>query len=138
MVNPQNYKRLILVVVLITSIAVTTGILIQLSVFSQNIEDAALSNAAEKAIERESFLKAFTDASERTITALRHSTSFEAFLDNPDKKEPFEELVLNIASSNRDIMGIRFLQPSGMEVVPRLPIKVRWRAAHCIGNRVAK
>ncbi|TCS38974.1 sensor domain-containing diguanylate cyclase [Reinekea marinisedimentorum] len=117
MLNLQKHNRLIFIVMLVASIAVTTSFIMQLSVFSSKIEDVALNNAVEKSSEREAFLKSFLKSAERSITALRNSASFRAFLEDPANKAPFAELALNIASGNRDIMGIRFLEPSGREVV---------------------
>lgn len=101
----------------IASLAVSTNFVMQLSGFLGQVEDVALNNAIQKTKEREGLIKSFLDHSKDTILALRSSSSFQKFLDDNASIDLFENLALDIAKSDRDIMSIRFLELTGKEKV---------------------
>ncbi|PWI33835.1 hypothetical protein DI392_06435 [Vibrio albus] len=61
---------------------------------------------------------AFFTRSENTITSIRESDSFNQFLTgSSSSRQSLEELALAMAKSQNDIMKIRYIDESGMEVV---------------------
>jgi diguanylate cyclase (GGDEF)-like protein/PAS domain S-box-containing protein len=113
-----NLPRLILILISFGIVIVTTDFLTQRFIFSGQTETVALANAVKKTQEREMVFSAFFTRSENTITSIRESDSFKQFLiGSSSSRQSLEELALAMAKSQKDIMKIRYIDESGMEVV---------------------
>lgn len=113
-----SLSRLILILISFGIVIVTIDFLTQRFIFSDQTETIALANAVKKSQERESVFSEFFMRSENTITSIRESDSFDQFLaGSSPSRHSLEELALIIAKTQPDIMKVRYIDESGMEVV---------------------
>ncbi len=113
----SSLPKLILFLISFGVLIVATEFLTREVILSGQTETVALVNAEQKSKERENLLLTFFADSENTIKAIRASETFNQFLITPESKQNFEELALTIAKSQQDIMKIRYIDKSGMEIV---------------------
>lgn len=114
----KSLPKLIFILISFGAIIVATEFLTRELLFAGQTETIALTNANQKTKERENLLANFFADSENTIHAIRRSQSFNQFLISPETaKKDFEQLALTFAVSQQDIMKIRYIDKSGMEVV---------------------
>ncbi len=113
----SSLPKLMVFLVSFGVLIVATEFLTREFILSDQTETVALANADQKTQERELLLLTFFANSENTIKAIRASDSFNQFLQFPQAKQEFEQLALTVARSQKDIMKIRYIDKSGMEVV---------------------
>ena len=108
-------KRFVFVLISFSLLVLITNFITQISVFSKQTEQVALTNAVEKTKERERVFKTFFANTENAVLAFRESEIFDSFFKAQDGLNSFKMAALNLAKSHQDIMTIRFIALSGME-----------------------
>lgn len=114
----SSLPKLIFILITFGALVVVTEFLTREVILEGQTETIALVNAKQKTKEREDLIAHFFVDSQNTINAIRASSTFNQFLDNPIAyKKSFEQMALTIVQSQDDIMKIRYIDSTGKEVV---------------------
>lgn len=114
----KSLLRLVFILICFGLLIISAGFLTHKVILSGQTEAVALTNAAKKTLERQGVFLNFFTRSRNTILSIRESDSLNQFLQHPSSsRQELEELALTMAKSQKDIMKIRYIDQTGMEVI---------------------
>ncbi len=114
----KGLTSLLIILILFGFLVVATNVLTRQLIHYRQTEEAILSNAVKKTLERETVFKQFFQRSQQTFSAIRNSKVFNDYLNQPLKAhQQFSEMALILAQSQQAIMKIRYIDAKGMERV---------------------
>jgi hypothetical protein len=117
-INLKKSTKISIIFVIFSIGGILSFIAIHSLMFSNHAKEMALNNAIKKSKERESFIKAFVQNSTDEINAIKNSSIFTKYLlEDNNTTNDIESLLITIASSNRDIAGIRYISHTGIEKI---------------------
>lgn len=113
----ENKKMLLAIIFILFAIILSSSIIVmELLYFDKQAEMVALHNAVNKTKERESFIDSYIDKASQNLIALRASKFFQDYLKSQDDEMTLE-LFMTHMKSQADLMQVRYIDQSGIEVI---------------------
>jgi PAS domain-containing protein len=118
MLLQRGLIKLILILTSFGFLVVATEFVTHRFVFSGQMEEIALINAVKRTKERENIFSEFFTRSENTLISIKENEKFSQFIEGTlSVKHDVELLALSLVKSQNDIMKIRYIDESGMEII---------------------